>query len=533
MPRFFTTETRTMIERRHPPSTIAALGLLLCASVLHAGTVIDLASEGAPSIHGTYAEEQFGYSTAVGDLDGDGAAELLVGAPGLADSTGTAHTGAVFAFRVSTLDTLSAEVRATTVAEWTIVGSGARGRFGSTVTIANLDGDGFDDLAVTAPVAGDESGIARGEVSVYFGGSGGSSSHGPNAAPDVVLTGSLPGARLGFAMIARDIDGDGSAELLISEPGGGGTKGARPGVIYVVRGETLRSLHGTATVSDVAAASVSGENAGDALAGLAVADTDGDGVLELVLGAPQADGPGAKSPDVGKLYVVPVHEVLEGRPASLSLTATPALSGLTERGFFSQSLSVGDIDFDGVDDVLVSAYASRAHRKKLEATGEMFVLFGGRSGEGDELESGASWPSTLDDPSVPRFHGRSRSDLFGIPVLLADLNGDGSVDIIAASQYSDGPDDERRTCGEVYVYWASVRSVIIAKAGSAELADVTVVGESPEDAIGGSLLVVEISEGEPPALLIGAPNAPGDGEDGATIPRRGKLILLPGKSLLR
>jgi hypothetical protein len=470
MARLFTMETRTMTERRHDPSTIAALGLLLCASILHAGTVIDLASEGAPSIHGTYAEEQFGYCTAVGDLDGDGGAELLVGAPGLADSTGTAHTGAVFAFRISTLDTLSAEVRAATVAEWTIAGSGARGRFGSAVTIADLDGDGFDDLAVSAPVAGDESGIARGEVSVYFGGPGGSSSHGPNAAPDVVLTGSLPGARLGFSMLARDIDGDGSAELLISEPGGGGTKGARPGVIYVVRGEALRSLYGTATVSDVAAASVSGENAGDALAGLAVGDTDGDGVLELVLGAPQADGPGAKLPDVGKLYVVPVHEVL-----------------LTERGFFSRSLSVGDINFDGVDDVLVSAYASRAHRKKLEATGEVFVLFGGRSGEGDELESVASWPSTLDDPSVPRFHGRSRSDLFGIPVLLADLNGDRSVDIIAA----------------------------------------------PEDAIGGSLLVVEISEGEPPALLIGAPNAPGDGEDGATIPRRGKLILLPGRSLLR
>ena len=61
----------------------------------------------------------------------------------------------------------------------------------------------------------------------------------------------------------------------------------------------------------------------------------------------------------------------------------------------------------------------------------------------------------------------------------------------------------------------------------------TVVGESPEDSIGASLLVVEISEGEPPALLIGAPNAPGATEDGAPIQRRGKLTLLPGESLLR
>jgi len=522
-----------MTERRHDPSTIAALGLLLCASVLHAGTVIDLASEGAPTIHGTYAEEQFGYCTAVGDLDGDGSAELVVGAPGLADSAGPAHTGAVFLFSLSTLDTLSAEVHAATIAEWTIAGRGARGRFGSAVAMADLDGDGFDDLAVGAPVAGDENGIARGEVSVYFGGPEGAWSRGPNAVPDAILTGSSPGARLGFSMLARDIDDDGTSELLISEPGGGGTKGARPGVVYVIRGETLRSVHEAAAVSDVAVTSVSGENAGDALAGLAAADTDGDGALELVLGAPQADGPGASLPDAGRLYVVPVHQVLEGRSASLPLTGTSALSGLTERGFFGGSLSVGDIDFDGIDDVLAAAYASKAHRKKLEATGEVFVLFGSRPGESDEREGAAGWAPTLDDPSVPRFHGRSRSDLFGIPVLLADVNGDGSTDIIAASQYADGPDDKRDACGEVYVYWASLRSVITAKAGSTELADVTVIGESPEDSIGGSLLVVEISEGEPVALLIGAPNAPGDGEDGATIQRRGKLILLSGRSLLR
>jgi hypothetical protein len=213
------------------------------------------------------------------------------------------------------------------------------------------------------------------------------------------------------------------------------------------------------------------------------------------------------------------------------LTGTPSISGLTERGFFGRSLSAGDIDFDGIDDLLVSAYASRAHRKKLEATGEVFVLFGNPYGDGNELGSAGVRASTLDDPTVPRFRGRSRSDLFGLPVLLADLNGDGSKDIVAASQYADGPDDERNACGEVYVYWGSVRSVVAAKAGSTELADVTIVGGSPEDLIGGSLLVVEISEGEPPALLIGAPNAPGVAEDGAPIQRRGKLILLPVESL--
>jgi hypothetical protein len=79
----------------------------------------------------------------------------------------------------------------------------------------------------------------------------------------------------------------------------------------------------------------------------------------------------------------------------------------------------------------------------------------------------------------------------------------------------------------------SLRSVMAAKAGSTELADITIVGENPEDAIGGSLIIIEFSESESPALLVGAPNAPGDGKDGETVQRSGKLILLPVDSLLR
>ena len=291
----------------------AATGLLLLASVLNAGTFIDLASESVPAVHGTFEEEQFGYCLAAGDFDADGDIEIVVGAPGLTDSVAGTHAGGVYVFRLSALDTLSADAPAATLAEWTIAGSGYRGRFGSAVAVADLDGDGFDDLAVGAPGAGRDGAIARGEVSVYFGGPGGSLNLGPGAAPEIVLEGTCPGARLGWSMLASDLDDDGAAELLLSEPQGGGTAGARPGAIHVVSGAALRSASGAAVVSEVALSSIVGENAGDALSGMAVTDTDGDGALELVLGAYQADGPGMKLPDVGKLYIVTVREVLEQR----------------------------------------------------------------------------------------------------------------------------------------------------------------------------------------------------------------------------
>lgn len=505
----------------------AATGFLLLASILNAGTVTDLASQSVPAVHGTFEEEQFGYCLAAGDFDADGDIDVVVGAPGLTDSVAGAHVGGVYVFRLSVLDTLSADVPAADLAEWTIAGSGDRGRFGSTVAVADLDGDGFDDLAVGAPGAGSDSAIARGEVAVYFGGPGGSLSLGPGAAPEIVLEGTCSGARLGWSMLAGDLDDDGAAELLLSEPQGGGTAGARSGAIHVVSGAALRSASGAAVVSEVALSSIVGENAGDALSGMAVTDTDGDGALELVLGAYQADGPGMKLPDVGKLYIVTVREVLEQRSLSLPTVRTRTVLGLTERGFLGRSLAAGDIDSDGIGDLLVSAYASRAQGKKLEATGEAFVLFGDSENAG---EAGAD-VRTLDDPTVSRFRGGSRSDLFGFTVLLVDLNGDRSDDIVMASQHADGPDGERTACGEIYIYWGSLRSVVAAKVGSSELADVTIVGQSAKDSIGAALLAVEMSEDRRPGLLIGASDASGTEDDGAITPRRGKLILVPGELL--
>ena len=330
-------------------------------------------------------------------------------------------------------------------------------------------------------------------------------------------------------MLASDLDDDGAAELLLSEPQGGGTAGARPGAIHVMSGSVLRSASGAAVVSEVALSSIVGENAGDALSGMAVTDTDGDGALELVLGAYQADGPGMKLPDVGKLYIVTVREVLEQRSLSLPTVGTRTVLGLTERGFLGRSLAAGDIDSDGIGDLLVPAYASRVQGKKLEATGEAFVLFG----DSENADEAGADVRTLDDPTVSRFRGGSRSDLFGFTVLLVDLNGDRSDDIIMASQHADGPDGKRTACGEVYVYWGSLRSVVAAKAGSSELADVTIVGQSAKDSIGAALLVVEMSEDRRPGFLIGASDASGTEDDGAITPRRGRLILVPGELLLR
>ena len=520
-----------MIERRHHTTAASALSIALCATLsialcaapLRAGTTIDLASENVPSIHGEAAEEQFGYCLAAGDLDGDDSDELIVGAPGVADSSGSLHTGAVFVFRASDLDALSGSVPAADLAAWVIRGNGG-GRFGSAVAAGDFDGDGKEDLAVSAPAAGSVATVTRGEVSVFFGGAG--DTWVTEAGPDVILTGEVPGARLGTFVLAADINGDEAAELMLSAPGDGRAGSPRSGAVYVLTGEALREAHGTVPASEIAAAVITGENADDALAGLAAADTDGDGARELVLGACLADGPGDELPDAGRVYIVPVPGELELLSGPVQGSALRTATGFVERGFLGRSMSAGDLDYDGTDDLLVSAYGSRAGADNLQATGEAFILFGVRApGNGTQ-------DRVLEDPDVPRFRGESRSDMFGLPVYLADLNGDGSADMVAAARHADGPDAKRRGCGEVYVYWGSLRSVMAAKGGRVSLADITIIGGAEEDGIGSALLAAQLSPDEPLSLLVGAPNAPAAGE-GPPVPRSGKLILLPGELLLR
>jgi len=521
-----------MTERRHHTATASALSAVLCTALsialavpLQAGTVVDLALADVPSIHGAAAEEQFGYCFTTGDLDGDGRAELVVGVPGLADSSGSQHAGAVFIFRAADLDTVSGSVPATELAEWVIPGSVDRGRFGSAVAAGDFDGDGIGDLAVGAPAAGEGAVITRGEVYIYFGGA--DDRWAASTGPEVVLAGEIPGARLGTSMLASDISGDAGAELLLSAPGDGTASKLKSGAVYVLTGEALRQAHGQVLASEIAAAVITGENADDALAGLAVADTDGDGAPELVLGACLADGPGDELPDAGRIYVVPVPVELAGLSGPVQGSALRTVTGSVERGFLGRSMSAGDLDYDETDDLLVSAYGSKAGGDKLEATGEAFILFGGR-----DPESGAM-NVVLDDPEVPRFRGESRSDMFGLPVYLADLNGDGSADMVAAARHADGPDGKRRTCGEVYVYWGSLRSVMAAKGGRARLADITIIGGAEEDGIGTALLAAQLSSDGPPSLLVGAPNAPSTADEGTPVPRSGKLILLPGELLTR
>ena len=101
-------------------------------------------------------------------------------------------------------------------------------------------------------------------------------------------------------------------------------------------------------------------------------------------------------------------------------------------------------------------------------------------------------------------------------------------DIAMAAQFADLLDRGRQRCGEVYVVRGSLRSVMNAKASSAELADVTITGAGGLEALGGALLAAELVGDAKADLVIGAPDAVGPKLE----QREGRVYVVPGERLV-
>lgn len=273
-------------------------------------------ADGPYAVLAVAASASFGWSLAGGgDLNGDGYGDLVVGQP--------AYMG-VGAFHVYLGG------RAGVPAVPSMMGS-VSGRDDSrsgwaVAFVGDLDGDGRSDLAASAPShAGDFS-----YVRVYRGAASGWSAGGAfDLAQPAVF------ARYGEVLApAGDLDADGFPDLAVGVPG---AAGERP-MVWVFRGNA-RGIE-TAPAQVLRPFDGLGASFGAALQG--VGDADGDGYDDLAVGDPTPDG--------GGVYVLSGSATMVGASGRATLGAMGSAEG------FGAALgAAGDVDGDGLDDVLVGA----------------------------------------------------------------------------------------------------------------------------------------------------------------------------------
>jgi len=386
----------------------------------------------------------------LGDVNGDGYADLLLGDP-------TTPNGSI--------SLIYGDEDPTSVMGWARPGDSAGERFGNAVGFAgDPNGDGYADFWVQSAGSGDVS-----SAHLFYG-----SPEGPTVDPVWTSTGSdaWHGWRLGTA---GDVDGDGYGDPFLSSPyldnpGGGegrvdvfagGTEA--PGVrrIFSDIGDDADDLYGTAVaigdwngdgIDDVAAGSgaidatgddagrvfvyhgptqesdtpdwqADGESSGIRL-GDAVAtalDVNADGYEDLLVGAPGADGGRGEA----RLY-------LGGEDGLDALPAWTAVGDAATDAFGHAVASAGDVNADGYGDVIVGAPGGDGSPRR----GKAYVYLGSTAG----LSASPVWEMEGDQPDAE----------FGFSVAGAgDVTGDGFDDIIVGAPRYDGPDPQE---GRTFLY---------------------------------------------------------------------------------
>jgi hypothetical protein len=340
--------------------------------------------------------------------------------------------------------------------------------FGFSVAPAgDVNGDDIPDLIVGAPSYDGIQGFA-GRAYLFLG-----PFDGDRSAEDADATISAVnfGDNLGFSVAsAGDTNGDGFDDLLIGARSND-ANGIQAGQAYLFLGP----IHGELRVSD-ATAVISGEafdELGRAVAG--VGDLDHDGLADIAIGAPLANGIAVSSGRV-LVYYGPVSGALT------TADADAVIDGITFNEMLGTSVAAaGDLNDDGTGDLVIGA-----PRPNLNGagTGHAYVFYGPVTGH-----HGANEADVI-------LAGEALNDEFGMSVAGAhDVNGDGVDDLlVGASQFTGG------RSGKAYVFNGPLRGAV-----SAADADAVLPGEARESMFGSSVAMPGDVDGDGFAdVLVGA-----------------------------
>ncbi len=375
-------------------------------------------------LFGTQTSSQFGISVAgAGDVNGDGYADVIVGASGYDD--GQSNEGAAFVFHGSASGIIGnspATANAALTSDLSGIGFGI-----SVAGAGDVNGDGYADVIVGA------SGYSAGAGAAFVFYGSGTGIVGINLASAHQLTCTQVSTSFGFSVAgAGDVNADGFDDVVVGAwlyDNGQTDEGAA----FVFRG----SASGVGTRTQLAANTQLESNQANAAFGFSVAgagDVNSDGYADVIVGAQWYEvNPPFTPPTEGAAFVY------HGGAGGMVLDATIG-GGQADMWFGRSVAGAGDVNGDGFADVIVGApffdFPNVPGRE-----GAAWVFEGNPGGVVSQVAS-AAFPVLIGDEQADAQFGNRVAGA-------GDVNGDGYADVIVATSLNDSAGTDT---GVAFVY---------------------------------------------------------------------------------